>query len=354
VGDGPVLEGSCDRRFRSVGEAFAEVVRRSAAGSAVAVWHGGRMVVDLWGGQATAGEPWTRETLVMPYSVSKPFAALAALLLVADGRIALDEPARTYWPEMRCEATVRQLLDHSAGLIELEEHAPTAAFFDWHDLCTRLARQQPSWTPGTAVGESALFYGHLIGEIVRRVDGRALGRFFRDEVAAPHDLDIHVGVRRTDLPRIADLVAGDGFSPRPSRALGNPPGAVDMAVVNSAQWRMAEVPAVNAHVTARAVAGFYSALSGGRLLPVELVAEMSSVQAEGVDAVTGSYARWGLGVAIEPDGWGMGGLGGSLGWWSREGEYALGFVTAHLVDHDRATPIENAVRSCLGLAPLAP
>ena len=256
---------------------------------------------------------------------------------------------------MQWDATVRQLLSHSAGIVALDEPAPTSAFYDWDGLCERLARQQPSWPPGTAVGESALLFGHLVGELVRRVDGRTVGTVLREEIARPLDLDLHIGVPAAELaasPTSSRRRASRTGSGGPLRdaVLANPPGATDPAVVNSAAWRQAEIPAVNAHATARAVAGFFAAVAGGRVLPAELVTELSRVQAAGVDRVLGGPARWGLGVAIEPDGWGMGGIGGSLGWWSDEAGYALGFVTAHLDTHDRSARIENALRGCSGPA----
>jgi CubicO group peptidase (beta-lactamase class C family) len=355
----PAVDGRCAPRFHLVGEAFADVVASGRAGSALAIWHDGRMVVDLWGGRAGcgSGQRWARDTLVMPYSVSKPFAAVCALLLVQRGLLVLDAPARRYWPELTCDATVRQILDHTAGLVLLDEPAPTSAFFDWSELCARLARQRPAWVPGSAVGESALFYGHLVGELVRRIDGRSLGTFLRQEICRPAGLVVHVGLSAVDLPRVADLMATPRF-PRPgggplsAAAASNPPGAHDTDVVNSTPWRQAEIPAVNAHVTARAVAEFYALLAGGHVLHRDLVAEMTTVQAAGVDAVTGRDVRWGLGVGVEPDGWGMGGIGGSLGMWSDEGGYAYGFVAAELDDHGRADRLENVLRSCLGLPPL--
>ena len=67
----------------------------------------------------------------------------------------------------------------------LDEDAPEEVFYDWDRMCTLLAKQPPAWEPGTAHGESALFYGHLVGEVVRRTDGRSLGRFLADEVCEP-------------------------------------------------------------------------------------------------------------------------------------------------------------------------
>ncbi len=349
--------GRCEPAFQPVREVFTDLLDSARAGAAVALWHDGHMAVDLWGGRASARGPWARDTLAMPYSVSKAFTAACALTLVERGLLGLDRPARAYWPELGCDATVRQLLDHTAGLVVLDEPAPASTFLDWDGLCARLARQPPAWTPGTAVGESALFFGHLVGELVRRVDGRTPGAFLREEICRPAGLDLHVGLAPADLARVADVVATDRFPPRGSgplsaRALGNPAGALDPAVVNSTPWRTAEIPAVNAHVTARAVAAFYALLANGRLLHRDLVTEMTTVQAAGPDAVTGTDVRWGLGVGIEPDGWGMGGIGGSVGWWSVEGGYAFAFVTAELADHERATRLENAVRSCLGLGSL--
>lgn len=351
--------GFCTPSFRPVLDLFTEVVRDAPVGSALAVWHDGRMVVDVWGGAADASgrRAWAADTLVMPYSVSKPFAAACALDLVARGRLVLDEPAARYWPELQCAATVRQILCHSAGLVALDEPTPTGAFFEWDDLCRRLAAQPPAWQPGTAVGESALFYGHLLGELVRRVDGRSLGRYLDEQICRPAALDIHIGLDPAALPRVADLVADAAFpgtngGPLKTAALGNPPGATDTEVVNSTAWRTAEIPAVNAHATARAVAEFYARLAKGRILPAGLVREMTTVQAAGRDAVTGSDARWGLGVAVDSDGWGMGGTGGSVGWWSEDGHYAFAFLTAHLSDHQRSSALENAVRECLGLPSL--
>ena len=352
-----MVHGHCRPDLADVREMFADVVDPDGPGAALAVWHDGGLAIDLWAGRATASRSWAPDTLAMPYSVTKALTAVCVLLPVARGLLELDAPVRTYWPEVQWDATVRQLLSHSAGLVALDDPLPAGALLDWDLVCERLARQRPAWVAGTAVGESALLFGHLVGEVLRRVDGRTPGTVLREDIAGPLGLDLHLGVPADALGRVADLVAAPGFPPTsggPLRAaaLANPPGATDLAVVNSAAFRQAEVPAINAHVTARAIAEFYAAVASGRVLPTELVTELSTVQAAGEDRVLGGPARWGLGVAIEPDGWGMGGLGGSLGWWSEQAGYALGFVTAELATHDRSARIEDALRGCLGFPPL--
>jgi CubicO group peptidase (beta-lactamase class C family) len=342
---------------------FADVLAaQRGTGASFAVWHGGKWVVDLWGGYADAGQtrPWHRDTLVMPYSVTKPFAAMCVLTLVDRGLVDLDAPMQRYWPDLLARASVRDVLSHRAGVVVLEEDAPEEAFYDWELMCSLLARQEPTWAPGTAQGESALFYGHLLGQVVRQVDGRSAGRFLREEICGPHDLDFHIGLGDAELTRVADLTGFDGEfrgsqQTAPElyrRAIANPPGAREAGVVNGERWRRAEVPAVNGHGTARAVAGFYVALAHGRLLGTALAAEVTRGHGVEPELVMGGDQEWGLGVALDPDGYGMGGLGGSFGWWSEAGQYAAAFLTAHIGDYDRGDRLVSVVRDTLGLPPL--
>jgi CubicO group peptidase (beta-lactamase class C family) len=349
------VDGWVDRRFEPVREVFSRVVdAQPGTGAAVAGWVGGTWVVDLWGGGV-----WQRDSLVQPYSVSKPFVAVAALLLVDRGLLDLDAPMRRYWAEFTAPATVRQVLSHQAGVVLLDEPADTSAFYDWERLCGLLAVQEPAWEPGTAHGESALFYGHLVGELVRRIDGRRIGEFLREEVCGPLDLDFIVGLTPAEQARVVDLTGLDeqyrqrnlfGKPELYRRAIENPPGAQDPAVVNGSAWRAAEVPAINGHGTARAAAGLYAALLSGKLLTPALLSEATTAQCSGVDAVFGQPNAWGLGFGVYEDGFGMGGLGGSFA--GAAGDYAFGFVTASMGDHDRATEVEDAFRACLGLPPL--
>jgi CubicO group peptidase (beta-lactamase class C family) len=359
------VEGTTDAGFEPVLEAFRHVVgQQSGTGAAMAAWYDGRWVARLHGGFADAARTrhWAADSIVMPYSVTKPFAAMCLLLLVDRGLVSLDAPMQNYWPEFVAPSTVRQMLSHQAGVVALDEPLPTEAFYDWDRLCTALAAQEPQWDPGELHGESALFYGHLVGEVVRRVDGRSLGTFLREEVCGPLGIDFHVGLtadlqqRTVDLSGLTDgdfrqRVTGSR-TPLYARATSNPPGAWDQVVVNSPAWRAAEIPAINGHGTAEAVCGLFAALLETSLISGSLLEEMTTIHCSGADAVMGSETAWGLGVAIDPDGYGMGGTGGSLGWASRAGGYAYAFVTGTVGTHERSDIVENALRGCLGLPPL--
>jgi len=350
------VHGSFDRAYAPVADAFAAgFAVRGEVGAGLTVIVDGRAVVDVVGGTSRAGEPWTPETIVNAYSVVKPLAAACLLLLVERGRVGLDEPVSRSWPAFGAagkeDVTIRQLLAHQAGLDLFDDPPPLGTLLDWDAMTALLAAAPPGWPPGTAHAEHVVTYGHLVGEVVRRVDGRPLGAFLRDELAGPWALDFHVGLDEADRRRAADVVDPDGTFEAP---LARPAEIVDPAVVNGAPWRAAEIPAVNGHGTALALARFYAGLAAGgtldgvRLLSPGLVAEATRPQLVARDRVLDRDVAWGLGVQIDVDegGYGMGGVGGNLGWLAAEG-YALGYVTRRLGDFERIEAVEAAVRDVL-------
>jgi CubicO group peptidase (beta-lactamase class C family) len=328
--------------FEAVGEAFATDPR---GGSALTVLRDGEPVVELvegWRDEART-EPWQTNTLVNVYSTGKPVIAMAVMILVDRGLIELDAPMATYWPSFRTTASVRQVLSHTAGLPAFPGPRPASAFGDWDLLCGDLAAASPEWEPGTVAAEHALTYGHLLGELVRRVDGRSPARFIADELP----FDFGFGLTDADLVRCADLEfdrpdwpqrnAGEPGSPK-SRAISNPTGARDLAVVNSTAWRRASVPAVNLHASATGVARFYAAMLDGSL-PALAVPQFT-----GPDLFIGEETTWGLGVQLEPDGtWGHGGLGGSAGYADPARGLAIAYVTRRLGDFAALDRIDAAL-----------
>ena len=352
-------------------EGFAD---RGELGGAVAVHLNGRLVVDLWAGLAdpVAGSPWGRDTIAHAYSVSKPLVATCALLLAERGELDLDAPVSDYWPEYaqagKERTLVRHLITHQSGLLVLEEPQPAETLLDWDRLIALLAEEPPLWEPGTRHGECAGFYGHLVGEVVRRVDGRTLGRFLADEIAAPWGLDFHVGLTSSEQERAARLLDPEGAwrrsirdDPRRwiERSLDNPPGMLDLDVVNSAAYRAAEVPAVNGHGTARAIARFYGGLAAGgelhgiRLLRPETVESALQPVAVGRDELLEDDVAWGLGFRVDGDdgGFGLGGIGGFGAFGLRRPGIALGFgyVTCTLGSgHERTQSCEDALEAALG------
>jgi CubicO group peptidase (beta-lactamase class C family) len=341
------VEGVCEGRFAPVREAFARSFETGEVGAAVAVAIGGRTVVDLWGGHRDAARtrPWTRDTLVNVYSTTKGMTAICANRLAEQGKLDLDVPVAHYWPEFAAAGKeripVRWLLCHKAGLPALRAEVPVQARYDWDYWAEALAAEAPFWEPGAQHGYHARTFGNLVGEVVRRIDGRSLGGYFRQELAEPLDLDFHIGLGAEHDTRVAEIL------PAPS----SPPGALDPFAaarknpqslvgrvfanpmiapidVNTRAWRAAEIPAANGHGTARGLARIYGALAtngvldGVQVLAPAQIARANTEQSKGLDAVLAPlHSRFGLGFMMtqpmipfgpNPRTFGHPGAGGSI------------------------------------------
>jgi CubicO group peptidase (beta-lactamase class C family) len=320
------LHGSCDPAFAAVKDTFAEHFERHPTGgpvevgAAVCVEVDGRRVVDLWGGWADAGRahPWQEHTVVCVFSCTKGLAALCLHQLVEQGRVELDVPVARYWPEFGAAGkeavSVRHVLTHSAGLNRLRDPLPPGGVYDWATVTAALAAEAPHWEPGTAHGYHTLSFGHLVGEIVRRVDGRDLGTYVREELADPLGIDLYLGFGPEVDGQVAELLLPPessmlGPAAQAARAIDparieryDDPHILTPPVCNSRPWRAAQIPGANGHANARALARVYGALARGgeSLLRPETITAARQVQVTGPDRTIGSVTQFGLGWA-DPD-----------------------------------------------------
>ena len=141
----------------------------------------GEKVIDLWGGHTDLEKNtlWEEDTLVNVFSTTKGMAAICLLQLVEKELLDLDTPVSEYWPEFsqngKEKIPVRYLLCHRSGLCGVREPLEPGSFTNWELICSELAKQKPFWDPGSAHGYHAITYGHLVGEVLRRIDGRTIG-----------------------------------------------------------------------------------------------------------------------------------------------------------------------------------
>lgn len=337
------IHGFVKPGFEGVRDAFAANFAEGLEdGACVAVTRDGEFVVDLWAGEAGPdGRPWERDTIINVYSTTKTMAALCVLMLADRGEVDLAAPVATYWPEFaqngKDAITVSHVMSHSAGLSGFDPPLERVEIlYDWDACVERLAAQAPWWEPGTQSGYHAVTQGYLQGEIVRRVTGRTIGTFFREEVAGPLGADFHIGLPASEDDRVAQLVP-------PPRALGAdgtdgpPPDSVVAKTFAGAAltakeprtraWRAAEIPAAGGTGNARSVARVHSALACGgavdgvRLLSETGVARILEEQIRGMDLVLGVPFALGNGFGLNseerpigpnPRTFFWGGWGGSL------------------------------------------
>jgi CubicO group peptidase (beta-lactamase class C family) len=351
------VEGRCDARFAKVKDAFAKnFAVENEVGASFAATLNGELVVDLWGGAADAARtrPWRRDSLANVWSTTKAMSALCAHVLVDRGLVELDAPVARYWPEFAAAGKerlpVRWLFSHQSGLAGVSESLPAEAVLDWARFTRALAAQKPLWEPGTRSGYHALTFGHLLGELVRRTDGRTLGAFFREEVAEPLGAEFWIGLPESQEARVVEMIPPDpplplSAPPEPGdpqfelrSALANP--RVTQEIANTRAWRAAEVPAANGQANARGAARAMAllacggAIDGVRLLRESSVATAITEQCYGRDLVLGPM-RWGLGFMLaskdlplspNPRTFGHGGWGGSFALADCDARVSLAYV----------------------------
>jgi CubicO group peptidase (beta-lactamase class C family) len=313
-------QGTCDARFSGVKDTFtANLNNGQDVGASVAVVVEGELVVDLWGGfiDEQKTKPWERDTITNVWSTTKTMAALCALILADRGELDLYAPAADYWPEFKANGKegvlVRHFMSHTAGLSGWDPPISVDELYDWEKATSVLAAQAPWWEPGTASGYHAVTQGYLIGELVRRITGKSMGAFFKEEVAGPIGADFHIGTPAECDARIAnvipppDAIVADGLDPESviAKTFGSITGGLSAELAWTEPWRRAEIPAANGHGNARSVALCQAAVSNGgvapggtKLLSPPTIEKIFDVQAQGTDLVLGVPMKLGIGYGL--------------------------------------------------------
>jgi CubicO group peptidase (beta-lactamase class C family) len=335
------IAGDYDPRFEAVADAFARNFREEQEiGASVCVFQGGRKVVDIWGGHRDAGRtrPWERDTLVNVWSTTKGVMALCVARLNDQGLLDNRRRVADYWPEFgangKGEVTVAQLFSHQAGLCGPARQLTEAELLDTDLLADMLAAEAPHWPVGSRSGYHALTIGPLGDGLFKRVVGKTVGEYFRDEIGRPLGVDFHIGLAPEEDGRVAEIVhdghpqsgGPDSFNDYQRLAQVHVP--VHAALANQRAWRAQGTPSAAGQGNARSIAQLYSALATDRRLAgVELVSAGAleaalQVQINNEDLVLRFPMTWGVGFALNeamqaygpnPKAFGHHGWGGSFG-----------------------------------------
>jgi CubicO group peptidase (beta-lactamase class C family) len=391
------ISGSCDSRFAGVGEEFQRnFAERGEVGASVCVMVDGERVVDLWGGVAdpTTGRPWEEDTVCTVWSCTKGAAALCAHLLIDRGQLDPDALVVDYWPEYgqagKEATTVRMLLSHQGGVAHVRTILEPGAFRDWDAMTALIAAETPFWEPGTRHGYHGHTFGWLVGELVRRIDGRSIGRFFAEEVAGPLGIDFWIGTPAREHHRIAPNQPPplpDGAQPLPAfitAALTDPTSLAGLLLLNHGGFVAepngpenleAEIPSGNGVTNGRGLAGMYNPLAVGgtadgvKLVGADSIARMGAVASAGeVDACLSIPSRFSLGfmksitirqseggedvVAMSEAAFGHAGMGGALGFADPSARMSFGYAMnqqgSTMLLNDRGQTLVDATYRALG------
>jgi CubicO group peptidase (beta-lactamase class C family) len=378
------LHGTCDAAFHAVRDAFKNnFIEHGEIGAAVYITVDGVKVVDLWGGFSSPQKTamWQEDQLVNAFSIGKGVTAVVAAQCVAKGLITYDTRVASLWSEFAVhgkeDLTLRDLLGHRAGLPAVRNRLPPNAMFDWKRMTEALADEKPWWTPGQQHGYHVNTYGFLVGEMLRRATGESVGQLISEYIAQPLHAEIYLGTPAHLHSRIADYEwPNDPFPEHEPAGLDeeqllqfntyyNPSGLSGAGVVNSAPWRLAEMPSTNVHASARAISNLYTFLayggshSGIELLPSEVLDIASSEVSIGDDQILHRTSRFAHGFQLpipergfgpNPQSFGHFGAGGSVGFCDPKAKVGFGYVMNQMGprwQNPRNRALIDSLYSCL-------
>ncbi|MEI6743226.1 MAG: serine hydrolase domain-containing protein [bacterium] len=259
---------------------------------------------------------------------------------------------------------------------------------NWNTITAELAGMAPLWEPGTAHGYHALTYGWLAGELIRRVDGRGVGQFIQEEIAAPLGVELYVGLPEALEHRVVPLLMGQGHDkpkgPETEEAkktrelieqfMGpNTPGGKALSLsgswtgeglMNRSDVLRAEIPAANGVTNARSLAAMYAALqhpvNGVQLLSSAMRDAAFTVQTPKNEPDTcligpTSFAMGYMAASeftpyVGEGSCGHPGFGGSVAFLQPQRQLAFGYVMNKLADNlvgdSRAKTLMDAAARC--------
>jgi CubicO group peptidase (beta-lactamase class C family) len=390
------IEGFCDPRFAEIAEEFERNFKtRGEVGASVCLSHEGRTLVDLWGGVVDReGKPWNRDTVSIVFSATKGATALCAHVLAGQGKLDIEAPVATYWPEYATngkeKTTVHMFLDHSAPSPVWRTRLTDEEIYTWDRMVEVLAGEEAFWEPGTTHGYHALTIGWTVGEVVRRISGQSLGDFFQSAVAKPLGIDFWIGTPEEVEPRIAPMIfqqpkddelmpfARVGLADRksiPGLFLFNS-GALLAGGANTREAHAAQLGGASGITNARGLAGMYAPLANGgslngvKLVDADGIMRMSRVSsASHYDQTLCAPTRFALGYMKSMDNralnlpgpascligepaFGHVGAGGSIGFADPEAKLSFGYTMNKmglgLLLNDRGQSLVDAAYRCLG------
>jgi len=398
----PEVRGTVSPGFEPLRDLMSEALE-AEAGCALSIWLDGRPACDLWAGEAQPGRPWQRDTLCLAFSVGKGLTTLCVQLLAGRGELDIEAPVTRYWPEFaqagKEAVTVRMLLGHTVGLPTFPRYWDAIGpdgrgLEDWELMTARLAAAPPAWTPGTHYQYHAITFGYLVGEVVRRISGMSLGRFFATEVAEPLSLQTWIGTPPEVHHRLAPLqpapplpdtpatrawqqvvdasreavAAGDAYAPA-ALAFASPillhPAVTDLQthvpeLFNRPWIHEAEIPASNPITDARSLAQMYGHLAVGGFAEItpRLVEEFTVPEPQAVAAGLPQPTLVGYHLVLserrpaQAPGrpFGHAGAGGSLGFADPALRLGFGYVKNRMLDGVWTKRFVDAAYDCAASA----
>lgn len=346
AGSAQTVSSAANDKVRVVLETI--VADTTEIGLQVAAYLDGKLVIDAWAGLADEEKktPVNGETMFMLSSTTKGITATCMHLLVEKHKLSYDMPIVKVWPEFgqngKDAATLRHALSHQTGVPQTPVGYTADWLPDWDRMCRGIAALKPMFPIGQRTAYHSLNYGHINGEILRRVDGRTIAKFLQDEICSPLGINgLYFGVPDSELHRVAVLTdAPPAPAEYDARMVGEPAGSYVAKVFNRREVQQASIPGSGGIMSARGLARHYAMLAtwgtldGVRVLPEARIRAGIELQSYEWDEIYRIRARRALGYRrgrdtgplASEDAFGHVGGGGSFGYADPARRLSIGFA----------------------------
>jgi CubicO group peptidase (beta-lactamase class C family) len=294
-------DGGLEALPRTAAELERGIAEGLQLGGQLYVARDGVPVADAGFGEARRGEPMRRDHRMLWMSSSKPVAAVAVAQLWERGALGLDDPVARHLPEFgrggKERVTVRHLLTHTSGIRMLDTGWPGAS---WDEIVARVCARplEPRWVPGRKAGYHLASSWFVLGELVRRLDGRPFERYVREAIFAP------LGMPGCRIGMSPEEHAAEGARIAPMFAVAA--GGLAETDLTSAAKLVPPSPGGNGVGPIRELARLYRAVAAGGeldrariLAPATTEALVARHRVGLVDQTFRTRLDWGLGVIVD-------------------------------------------------------
>jgi CubicO group peptidase (beta-lactamase class C family) len=356
--------GVYEKRFENVYNKFnANLASSIDIGASFAVYSNGKLLIDLAGGfkNKDKTELWAPTTTVCVHSTGKGIIAMCLAILIEKDKLNLDSKVSEYWPEFgasnKTDIKVRTLLSHQAGLYAWKEKMTESDFLNWNYCTELLAAQETLHIPGTKICYHAKSIGFLVGELIKRISGKSVGEFLKEELVNPLNVSCTIGTPISYHSEIAELISSpdlnaafndrDKIDKYTMSAFLNPGNRTRTA--NTEEFKVAEIPALNCHSNSVSLAKLYDYFFNSGLVSNSTLESITSIEIKGDDQVMKRPMQWSpVGFSIgggklfgtSSRSFGHTGWGGSMAFTDPENNlsiaYTMNLLTGSMLGDNRA------------------
>ena len=370
--------GEFNKKFENTYELFKKNLENDEeVGASFAVYQNGEVLVNLYGGYRDRDKKnkWDQNTIVNIHSTSKGIVAMIVAKLIDENKLDLEKNVADYWPEFanggKESIKVKTLLSHQAGMYGWRQPIDENDFYKWDYVVDLLANQEPYHKADEKICYHPKTIGFLVGELIKRVTNKSVGKNLEELLNSPLETKCFIGTPSAYHDNIAELISSESLR----KAFSDPTNVDEYLITaflnpanrtktaNTAEWRLAEIPAMNCHSNSRSLAKIYdfflSHLSN-KFISSNTFETLTTVAVSGDDHVMKSPMQWShAGYSVgggklfgkSSKAFGHTGWGGSMAFGDPENgiscAYTMNLLTGSMLGDQRALKLVETIYDAL-------